>query len=163
MFIPFHDENPTTHYPVVTYLLVALNVLVFIASRQLSERDWQLLVYRWGFIPARIAQLKTHQPVVVHVQEVVKSPIFGPVEVRRPLQLKAQPGKILFSLITCMFLHGGWLHLIFNMWFLLLFGNSVEDRLGPLLFLVLFFGGGLIAGASQWLVEPRSMIPMIGA
>ena len=62
-----------------------------------------------------------------------------------------------------MFLHGSWLHLLGNMWFLYLFGNNVEDRLGPLPYLILYLGGGLIASGSHWMFEPHSTIPVIGA
>jgi membrane associated rhomboid family serine protease len=163
MFIPLHDDNPVRRTPVVTYLLVAINVLVFIWSARLTELGQQLLVYRHGFVPLRIAQLSERRPIVVPVEEVVRVGFFGTFAVQRPLQLDPNPREIWASLFTCMFLHGSWLHLLGNMWFLYLFGNNVEDRLGPLAYLILYLGGGLIASASHWLFEPRSMIPVIGA
>ncbi len=163
MFIPLHDDNPTRRTPVVTYILVAVNVLAFIWSTRLTDLQQQLLVYRHGFIPARIAQLSTKQPIVVPIEEVVHSSFFGFLQVRRPLQLDPEPREIWSSLFTCMFLHGSWLHLLGNMWFLYVFGNNVEDRLGPLPYLILYLGGGLIASASHWFFEPHSLIPVIGA
>jgi membrane associated rhomboid family serine protease len=163
MFIPLHDENPTRHKPVVTYILVALNVLVFIWFTRLTLENQQLLVYNRGFVPARIAQLSTHKPIEVPVGEIVHSRFFGTVEVQRPLQLNPNPRDIWLSLFTCMFLHGSWLHVIGNMWFLYLFGNNVEDRLGPLPYLILYLVGGLIASASHWMFAPQSTIPVIGA
>jgi membrane associated rhomboid family serine protease len=62
-----------------------------------------------------------------------------------------------------MFLHGGWLHLLGNMWFLWIFGNNVEDRLGSLLFIVLYLVGGLMASAAYWMTDPGSRVPVIGA
>ncbi len=140
MFLPLYDDNPAQRRPIVTYLLVAINVLVFFWSTRLSEVRQQLLVYRYGFVPARIAQLSTHRQIVVPVEEVVHSRFFGSLEVQRPLPLDPNPGEICLSLFTCMFLHGSWLHVIGNMWFLYLFGNNVEDRLGPLPYLFLVPG-----------------------
>jgi membrane associated rhomboid family serine protease len=79
------------------------------------------------------------------------------------LPLPPDRNEIYASAITCMFLHGGWLHLLGNMWFLLIFGDNVEDRLGPLLFAVFYLLGGLAATATQWAIDPNSTIPMIGA
>ncbi len=163
MFIPLHDDNPVRRTPVVTYVLVAVNVLVFVWSARLTDLQQQLLVYRHGFVPARIAQLSTKQPIVVPVEEVVHNRFFGLIQVEHPLQLDPDRREIWSSLFTCMFLHGSWLHLVGNMWFLYLFGNNVEDRLGPLPYLILYLGGGLIASASHWLFEPQSLIPVIGA
>jgi membrane associated rhomboid family serine protease len=163
MLIPLHDDNPTRRTPVVTYVLVAINALVFIWSTRLTDIQSQLLVYRRGFIPARIAQLSTKQPIVVPVEEVVQNRFFGPLEIQRPLQLDPDAREIWSSLFTCMFLHSSWMHLLGNMWFLYLFGNNVEDRLGPLPYLILYLCGGLIASASHWMFEPRSLIPVIGA
>jgi len=163
MFLPLRDDNPARRLPIVTYILVAVNVLVFIWSSRLTELQQQLLIYRRGFVPARIAQLSTRQQLVVPVEEVVQIRFFGPVGVQHPLPLAPNPREIWLSLFTCMFLHGSWLHLIGNMWFLYLFGNNVEDRLGPLPYLLFYLGGGLIASGSYWLFDPQSKIPVIGA
>jgi membrane associated rhomboid family serine protease len=163
MFIPFHDDNPVRRTPLVNYVLVAINVLVFIWTARLTELQQQMLVYRRGFVPARIAQLTTRQPIVVPVEEVVHNSFFGRVQVQRPLPLDANPREIWLSLITCMFLHGSWMHVLGNMWFLYLFGNNVEDRLGPLPYLILYMLGGLIASGSHWLFDPHSTVPVIGA
>jgi membrane associated rhomboid family serine protease len=163
MFLPLYDDNPATRTPIVTYLLVAINVLVFFWSTRLSDVQQQLLVYRYGFVPARISQLSTQRPIVVPVEEVVQNRFFGLVGIRRELTLEPNPREIYLSLLTCMFLHGSWLHVIGNMWFLYLFGNNVEDRLGPLPYLLFYLGGGLLAGGAQWLFDPQSKIPVIGA
>jgi membrane associated rhomboid family serine protease len=67
------------------------------------------------------------------------------------------------TLITSMFLHGGWFHVIGNMWFLFIFGDNVEDRMGPARFLVFYLAAGVIAGFSQFLLSPSSQIPTVGA
>lgn len=77
--------------------------------------------------------------------------------VRNPSAENALP------VLTSMFLHGGWLHLIFNMWFLWLFGNMVEDKLGSFRYLLLYFLAGIGAAAAQFAVAPVSDIPMLGA
>jgi membrane associated rhomboid family serine protease len=163
MFIPLKDDNPIRRIPFVTYILVAINALLFIWSIGLSEDQQQVIVYRYGFVPARIAQLTTHQQIVVPVSEVVQNNFFVPIKVQKTLLLDPNPREIWLSLFTCMFLHGSWMHLIGNMWFLYLFGNNVEDRLGPLPYLVLYIGGGLIASGSHWLFDPHSQLPVIGA
>ena len=67
------------------------------------------------------------------------------------------------GLVTSMFLHGGWLHLLGNMLYLWIFGNNVEDRLGRVLFVIFYFAGGLAAGATQVMVSPDSTVPLVGA
>jgi membrane associated rhomboid family serine protease len=162
MFIPFHDDNPTERTPWATFALIGVNVLalIWLTARPPLEREE--LVYRRGFIPARVAQLtgQNPQPIRVAVGRVGQGRFARPAKV---LQLPADRLQILLSLVTCMFLHGGWLHLIGNMWFLWLFGNNVEDHLGPLPFLGLYLVGGLIASGVHWLSDPSSTVPVIGA
>jgi membrane associated rhomboid family serine protease len=163
--IPLHDDNPTTRPPVVTVGIIVINALVFISTLSLPESKLQELYFRRGFVPARIARLKQAQPVNVDVEERLIDPFTGqPVRVRRQIQLEPNPRKIFLSLLTCMFLHGGWLHLIGNMWFLWIFGNNVEDRLGSIPFLLFYLAGGLAASAFHfWQAGPQSMAPVIGA
>ena len=163
MFIPFHDDNPTQRPPVVTYALVAINVAVFLWAGRLPEVSEQVLVYQHGFVPARIIQLSQPHPIFIPVDVPVHDPFWGERIERRAIELAPVPRQIWLSLLTCMFLHGSWMHLLGNMWFLWLFGNNVEDRLGPLLYLVLYLVGGLIASGVHWRVDPASTMPVIGA
>ncbi len=94
---------------------------------------------------------------------IVNVPFWGQKVMPRAIELKPEPRQIWASLLTCMFLHGGWWHLLGNMWFLWIFGDNVEDRLGPLLYLVLYLLGGVIASLSHWVVSPNSTLPVIGA
>jgi membrane associated rhomboid family serine protease len=160
---PLYDNNPTRRTPLATYALVAINVLLFLWMRHLPEWEQQKLAYQRGFVPARIAQLDRPYPIYVTIDQPVHFPFFGDRVVQRPLKLAPEPKQIWLSLLTCMFLHGSWMHLLGNMWFLLLFGNNVEDRLGPFFYLVLYLIGGLIASGAHWIIAPNSVVPVIGA
>jgi len=165
MLFPLHDRNPTTRTPIVTYAIVAFNVVAFLWLIRLPMRDRQLEYYSRGFVPARLAQLADGKPIEVDLNEGGRLQVDGNVVLagQERLELKPEPQQILLSLVTCMFLHGGWLHLIGNMWFLWVFGNNVEDRLGHATFLLFYVIGGFLASACHWIVEPGSVTPVIGA
>lgn len=136
MFFPFHDNNPIRCWPWMTVLIIVINAVLFIwLSRQDPEE--QMRVYaEYGFVPKRISQLSDEK---IKVEVDVAPPAIGEDvdEAKQKLVLAPDRGAILLSLITCMFLHNGWLHLIGNVWFLWVFGNNIEDRLGP--FIYFFF------------------------
>jgi len=162
MFFPLHDENPTERVPVVTYGIIGLNALVFFWSVQLNPMARRQLVLTRGFIPARVEQLVQPQPLTVPLAPAARDP-FGRALPAESMTLPPAPAQIVLSLFTSMFLHAGLWHLLGNMWFLWLFGNNVEDRLGPVLFVVLYLGGGLLATCCHWLTEPTGTSPVIGA
>jgi membrane associated rhomboid family serine protease len=137
VLFPLRDHNPRVAFPPVTLLIVAANVVAFLFELSLDARGQQLLVMAGGAIPYEI---------VNHVD-------IGP---RNLLPL---PG----SLWTSMFLHGGWMHLIGNMWFLWLFGDNVEDALGSLRYAVFYLVGGTVGALAQVFAMPESTVPMIGA
>lgn len=163
MFFPLHDDNTTQRWPWVTYGIIAVNTLVFLWLVRLpgDERDW--VAFHRGFIPERISQLTDPQTLIVPQETIRRHPFFGQVVVQRNIPLAADRGEILLSLLTCMFLHGGWMHLIGNMWFLFVFGNNVEDRLGHFTFFCFYLVGGVLATAVHWAISPDSMAPIIGA
>jgi membrane associated rhomboid family serine protease len=80
-----------------------------------------------------------------------------------PALVTADFGAYAYTLVTSMFLHGGWVHLLSNMLYLWIFGNNVEDRLGALRFVLFYFGCGIAASAAQIAIDPSSEAPMIGA
>jgi len=166
MFFPFHDENPTQRTPFVTFGLIAVNVAAYLWLVQLEPLERHRANLTFGFIPGRVAQLTGQhpQPIVVPLGPPVEQPgfPFGRV-VQRQLKLPPDDGQIVRSVFTCMFLHAGLWHLVGNMWFLWLFGNNVEDRLGPLPYLLVYLVGGLAASACHWATDPNSLIPVIGA
>ena len=107
--------------------------------------------------------IEQDRAVLAPIQIPVYSPFWGRGIKSRNLVLKPDRRQIWLSLLTCMFLHGSWLHVLGNMWFLWLFGDNVEDRLGRLPYLVLYFSAGLVASLCHWAVEPMSTTPVIGA
>lgn len=164
---PLYDNNPTEHTPLVTYLLVAINVLVFFWMSRMPDLRQEVLAYQHGFVPARIKQLS--QPnapnawINIPVRVAVHDPIWGQRVEQGEIRLAPNPRQVWLSLLTCMFMHGSWMHLLSNMWFLWLFGNNVEDRLGPFFYIFLYLLGGLIASALHWAIAPDSTVPVIGA
>ncbi len=137
--IPLRDHNPTAGAPYVTYGLIAVNTVVFLYQFSLlsaGPNDAEMFVMSFGSVPAKItAALGGDYPLV---------PAFVPV-------------------FTSMFLHGGFLHLIGNMWFLWIFGDNVEDELGHGGYLAFYLVCGLAASFGQYLSDPSSTIPSIGA
>lgn len=135
--IPLRDINPSRRTPVVTLVLIAVNTMVFLYQLSLDRTAQTALLYGLGFVPARL-----------------------PMALRSP---EMSFGDALLPLWTSMFLHGGFLHLLGNMWFLWVFGDNVEDRLGHLRFLVFYLLCGVGAGLVHALVELNSPVPTVGA
>jgi hypothetical protein len=141
--IPIRDENPSGTIPFVTLALIAANVAVFLVEMSVGlERA----VWQYGLIPARVLP----SPGI----EVTFDPGLAP----------ADPWLTVFA---AMFMHGGLMHLIGNMWFLWLFGDNIEDRLGHVGFVVFYLVCGLGASAAHVLVmgrgNPSLAVPMVGA
>ena len=134
--LPLRDDIPSRTFPVVTLALVFLNGLVFFYELSLG-RHLEYLLLDWAIVPLRY----TDPDVARH---------FTIVEQAKPF-------------LTSMFLHGGWLHLIGNMWTLWIFGDNVEDRLGHGRFLGLYLVSGLAAGAVHVFTNATSLLPTIGA
>ena len=124
---PIGDDNTQERtFPVVTYALIALNVLFFLV--ELSGGDE--FIKQWAFIPARFS---------------------------------AAPGSNAVTILTSMFMHGGWMHLFGNMLFLWIFGDNVEDRFGHLQFLLFYLLVGFAATLAQFALAPHSSLPNVGA
>jgi len=134
--IPIRDTVPSRTYPVVNTAIIGINVLVFLV--QLAQGpNLNKFVYIYGLVPARYS-------------------VPG-------IAAYFSPGLQLFSLFSFMFLHGGWLHLIGNMWFLWIFGDNVEDRLGPVRYLVFYLLCGLMSGLFHLAFNLGANVPTIGA
>ena len=137
--IPLADDNARRRFPAVTVALIAANVAVFLV--QLALPRWGVTLSGWYYLLGA-----------------------------RPFELAHRVDLPPFSffpwwatLFTTMFVHGGWLHLLFNMWFLWVFGNAVEDAMTRPRFFAFYVGCGLLATAAQVLVAPESDVPLIGA
>jgi len=136
--IPLKDMSPRRSVPVVTILLIVANVLVFLHQVSLPERAADAFIMHYGLVPAKISAALAGSHHVTMVDA-------------------------LLPLFTCMFLHGGWLHIIGNMLFLWVFGGNVEDRLGPVTYLLFYLVTGLGSGVAQTLFSWGSKIPSVGA
>lgn len=136
--IPIRDENPTRTTPVVTYGLLGACTLVFLWQSSLSGRAEQAVVYALGMIPATLT---------------------GQAELPASLALVPPAATV----VTSMFLHGGWLHLGGNLLYLWIFGNNVEEAMGHGRFLVFYLLCGVGAALAQVAPDPASTVPMVGA
>lgn len=135
---PLRDDVPSRRLPLVTWVLLAANVLVFLWQTTLPEEGERQLFYLFGIVPARYL-------VPGWAAQV------------------GFPSQGLWPFVTSMFLHGGLLHVVSNMWSLWIFGDNVEDRMGRFRFLVFYFACGLAAGFVHWFSDPASTIPTVGA
>ncbi len=166
MLFPYRDNIRSRRLPIVTWGLIALNVLSLVASTSAPPRDFQVLALHRGFMPARLGQLRHGRPLEILLDSLAVRHHLGrqvQVVLHETVRLEPQRGEIALSLFTSQFLHGGWLHLLGNMWFLWIFGDNVEDRLGRVKFLAFYLAGGLVANLCHWWSDPASAVPVIGA
>ncbi|HYB42804.1 MAG TPA: rhomboid family intramembrane serine protease [Candidatus Methylomirabilis sp.] len=147
--IPFRDENPTLKTPVVTYAIVALNVLVWVAV-QGAGLGYPLAksVCELGLIPGELTGRVAAGTTVA----------MGP-----GLVCEMDAGRGYFHVLSSMFLHGSWMHIIMNMWFFWIFGNNVEDSMGRLRFVGFYLMCGVAAALAQVAMDPSSPVPVVGA
>jgi membrane associated rhomboid family serine protease len=131
---PLRDNIPSLTAPALNYIFILINVLVFFLELSMG-RELQEFVQVFGFVPRNFLLQLGH----------------------------GNPAGAIIPVFTSMFLHGGWLHLIGNMWILFIFGDNVEDTLGHGKYLVLYLASGAAACFAQMLSGPGSMIPMVGA
>ncbi|MFN3420356.1 MAG: rhomboid family intramembrane serine protease [Armatimonadota bacterium] len=135
--LPLKDDIPSRRFPFITYSIIAVNVIVFFFEATMGREQLQAFIELVAVIPAEYTAFLHGEPV--------------------PLL------KLMLAPFVSMFLHGGWMHLFGNMWFLHLFGDNVEDSMGHLRFLVCFLLSGLAATVAHILVNPLSPLPIVGA
>ena len=140
MFIPLYDSNPTHRIPFqyVTVALISACVLTFLWQQSLGPREAREAVYALGAIPAVI---------------------FGNADL--PPDIAIIPGPL--TLITSMFMHGGWMHLIGNMVFLWVLGDNIEDAMGHKRYIAFYLICGIAAAFSHMIADTNSLVPMVGA
>ena len=131
---PVQNTAPSRYPPLATWGLIAVNCAIFLVQIRLPPAEADALIARFALIPARYC---------------CGNADLGPAD--------------FLPFFTMMFLHGGWLHLILNMWALWVFGGPVEDRLGPARYLLLYFACGVIAALTHYQFNPTSPVPALGA
>ncbi|MGH9702773.1 MAG: rhomboid family intramembrane serine protease [Candidatus Acidiferrales bacterium] len=136
--IPLKDSNVRRTFPFITLGLIAINVIVFIHQVSLAPRAEQAFVMTYGMVPA-------------HVEAALQP------------DSNLSLSDAFIPLLTSMFLHGGWLHILGNMWFLWIFGDNVEDELGHFRYLIFYLICGLGSGIAQLMFSWGSGVPAIGA
>jgi membrane associated rhomboid family serine protease len=133
---PIRDNIPRQHVPVATWLIIGANAAVFAVELMLPGPVLERFVHIFGLVPARFSAWGAGA---------------------------CMTAGCLWPFLTSMFLHGGWLHIIFNMWALWIFGDNVEDQLGHIRFLSFYLVCGIISGVVQVLANLGSALPTIGA
>jgi len=147
--IPYHDENETVRPAYVTVTFIALCSLVWLFVQGAGGEDRLVAsVCNLGLIPGELTQ-------------TLQAGMAFPMTDR--LACVIDPGPQYLNIVSSMFLHGGWMHLIGNMWFLWLFGNNVEDSMTRPRFIGFYLLCGLAAALAQVMAEPTSYVPMVGA
>ena len=136
--IPIRDDQPRFSTPYVTYFLIGLNLLIFLFEATLTPQSFKVLLYQLGMVPANITAF------------LGGSGELGVVAAFLPT-------------LTSMFLHGSWMHVIGNMWFLWIFGDNIEDYLGHFKYLLFYLLSGLGAALAQLVLNPHSRVPTVGA
>jgi membrane associated rhomboid family serine protease len=143
--LPISDENPPSRTPVVTIALIVVNTIVWLFE---LGHGVTLSTLDYGAIPSFL--LHGARDGILHLPEIGRVGLHQ--EVPWP-----------WTVLTSMFMHGSWLHIIGNMWFLWIFGDNVEDAMGPVKYLIFYLLCGLAAAAAQVLSSPASTVPMVGA
>ncbi len=136
--LPIRDTIPSRRTPWATWTLIAINIFVFVRQLTLPQGDLEHAVYLFGFVPSRY----THPYWAAQV---------------------GFPPHTYWPFLTSMFLHGGWFHMISNMWTLYIFGDNVEDRMGPVRFLFFYLACGVAAALVHLFTHVNSTMPVIGA
>ena len=136
--IPLKDDNPTSSRPIVTYFLIGICILVFLA--QLGSQSYKTgqLFYSYGLIPS---VLMGHDQL--------------------PMDLYVVPAYL--TIFSSMFMHGGFMHIIGNMLYMWIFADNIEDDLGPSRFVIFYLLCGVGAAMAQVLIDTNSQVPMVGA
>jgi membrane associated rhomboid family serine protease len=136
--LPISDSVPRKSFPIATWFIIFANVVVFLIELAMPEYNLQRFFYLFGMVPARY----THPDWAAWV---------------------GFPIDNYWPFLTSMFLHSGWLHIIANMWTLWIFGDNVEDRMGPMRFVFFYLLCGIFAGVVHSFANPDATVPAVGA
>jgi hypothetical protein len=136
--LPIKDDQPRFSTPFITYFLIALNLLIFLFESSLDPDSLKIFFNQFAIVPSHLSAFLAGSP-------------------------KYSLPAVILPFFTSMFLHGGWLHVIGNMWFLYIFGDNVEDYLGHFNYLTFYLLSGLIAMSCQVAMDIHSRVPNLGA
>lgn len=136
--IPIRDTAPCNSTPYVTWSLMGICIVIFLVMLVMPYEESFRILYLYGMVPRRYSD-----------------PLWG--------ELNGMPFDGYLSFFTSLFLHGGWIHIIMNMWFMWIFADNVEDRMGRLNFLVFYLLCGILATATQYFARKYIEIPVVGA
>jgi membrane associated rhomboid family serine protease len=136
--IPIRDEQPRFSTPYLNNFLIGLNLLIFLFESVLDPASQKALIFQFGVIPSHVTALLAGR---------------GGYE----------PAAVLLPFFTSMFLHGSWMHVIGNMWFLWIFGDNIEDQLGHFTYLIFYLLSGVVAAMTQVVLDPGLRVPTVGA
>ncbi|MFN2502628.1 MAG: rhomboid family intramembrane serine protease [Acidimicrobiales bacterium] len=165
--IPLKDYNPTRHFPWVTVMLIAVNVLVFFfVQRPFSSTDGDdaKFSYQYAAIPCEVVEGRPLSDE--EVIETLEGQDAEACDRTSPVTRDdgVFPGKqVWLAILYSMFLHGSIMHIGGNMLYLWIFGNNIEDRMGSVPYLVFYLASGLAAAIAHIAVQPNSTIPVVGA
>jgi len=136
--LPLRDDQPRYSTPWVTWFLIGMNLLIFFFEAALDPQSLELLIRQFGVVPSHLAALLSGSP-------------------------KYSLPTVVVPFFTSLFLHGSWMHVIGNVWFLYIFGDNVEDYLGHFKYLVFYILTGVLAMGAQVVVNLYSTVPAVGA
>jgi membrane associated rhomboid family serine protease len=146
---PYRDENETIRTSLATLALIAINIVVwFMAQGAGANGALEASVCNYGLIPGELT---------------LSARVGDGFDMGEGIACLVDAGREPLHLVTAMFLHGGWMHLLGNMWFLWLFGNNVEDSMGRGRFILFYLLSGLAASLAHVWNDPKSIMPMVGA
>jgi membrane associated rhomboid family serine protease len=135
--IPVRDANKSHSFPIVTVILIGLNALVWLFEASLGPNGLEMFVKAYGFVPAHFLNFSDYPGGFL--------------------------GNALIPIFASLFMHGSWMHVIGNMWFLWIFGDNVEDRLGHGTYLLFYLLCGVAASMAHLAFNPESVVPTVGA
>ena len=168
--IPLWDNVATLRRPIVTWLIIVVNVAVFVFSIAQSDQTvrrydgdgivaisgFDAITLKYGFTPCEV-ESECARP---NYGETLRA---GSSDTADVAKVRVDRAPVWITLLSAMFMHGGWLHLIGNMLFLFVFGNNVEDAMSRGAFLLFYLLGGLAASLTQFAIDTASEVPNIGA
>lgn len=162
MVLPLGDYQRTQIVPFVTYALIAINVVVFLIQEDRGER----FTMAYAATPWEITHNQDIDEAVSMPRTVRVADRLGRQQiVRQEVNIEHVPSPIpvRWTILTAMFLHGGWMHLIGNMLYLWIVGDNVEEVLGPVRYIIVYLACGMMASIAQIAASPNSVIPTLGA